>query len=389
MLSATIVGLGLEGLTREPTPPSRVLAARAVLAAAADAGLAPEAIDGLLVCRSGGASEADLGLNLQRSAVLPNLKLLQVSYAEGASAAANIQLAAMAVTHGLASAVACVFADAPLSPGLSAREAFGQRKTATGLDSLRYAAGLFGGAGIFALAARRYMEICDAKAEHFGAVAVAARAWAQDNPLAVFRRPLTLEDYLAARWIAEPLRLYDCAVPVNGAIAVIVTRPELAADLRKPPVHILGMGQGHPGTPDQAGFDREIGGGGAIARDTAFRMAGVSLKDIDICQFYDAFTYLTLNSLESYGFCGRGEAGEFVLSGATSPGGILPVNTGGGHLSGYYLQGMTPVSEAVIQLRGEAGARQCARRDVALVTNEGGRLDHHACLILSPHRRGT
>jgi acetyl-CoA acetyltransferase len=383
VLNAAIVGLGLEGLTRDATPPSRTLAARAVLSAAADAGIAPDAIDGLLVCRSGGATEADLGLNLQRSAVLPNLRLLQVSYAEGASAVANIQIAAMAVSHGLANTVACVFADAPLTPGRSSREAFGQRKSAAGLESLRYAAGLFGGAGIFALSARRYMELYGATNEHFGAVALAARAWARDNPLAVFRDPLTIDDYLASRWIAEPLRLYDCAVPVNGAIAVLVTTVQRAADLGQPPVYVLGMGQGHPGALEQSGFERGLRGGAPIARDTAFSMADVTLADISLCQFYDAFTFMTLNALEAYGFCQPGEAGDFVASGAIGPGGKLPVNTGGGHLSGYYLQGMTPVSEAVIQLRGHAGARQCDRRDFALVTNEGGRLDHHACLVLS------
>ncbi len=385
MLNAAIVGLGMEGLTRAPTASARTLAARAVLAAAADAGLQPQEIDGLLVCRSGGASEAELGLNLQRAAVLPNLKLLQVSYAEGASSIANIQLAAMAVTHGLATAVACVFADAPLANGASSREAFGQRKAAEGLDSLRYTAGLFGGAGIFALAASRYIARYGATPEQFGAVAIAARAWARMNPSAVFREPLTLETYLASRWIAEPLRLYDCATPVNGAIAVIVTTAERAADLARPAVHILGMGQGHPGAPDQAGFEREIGGGGAAAGATAFAMARIGVDDVDLCQFYDAFTYITLNTLEAYGFCEPGEAGGFVADGRIAPGGALPVNTGGGHLSGFYLQGMTPVSEAVIQLRGDGGERQCPKTDIALVTNEGGRFDHHACLVLSPH----
>src|SRR5277367_5003251 len=119
------------------------------------------------------------------------------------------------------------------------------------------------------------------------------------------------------------------------------------------------MGQGHPGTPDLAGAERETTSGGLVARDIAFAMAGVGLADIDMCQIYDAFTYSTLLTLEEYGFCGRGEAQDFVRDGRIAPGGALPVNTGGGHLSGYYLQGMTPVSEGVIQARGQAGARQC------------------------------
>ncbi|MBJ7411299.1 MULTISPECIES: thiolase family protein [unclassified Phenylobacterium] len=389
MLDATIVGLGLEGITREPTASARVLAARAVLAAAADAGLPCESIDGLLVCRSGGATEADLGLELQRTLSLRDLRLLQVSYAEGASAIANIQLAAMAVSHGMASAVACVFADAPLTPGRTGRQAFAQRKAAAGLDSLRYAAGLFGGAGLFSLPTRRYIDRYGASPEDFGAVAVTTRGWAGLNPLATFRQPLTMEQYLASKFIAEPLRLYDCAAPVNGAVAVIVTRSDRAAHLARPPIHILGMGQGHPGELDQAGGDRGLHSGAAAARATAFRMAGVDLSDIDFCQFYDAFTLLTLTALEAYGFCDPGEAGAFIRSGATAPGGALPVNTGGGHLSGFYLQGMTPVAEAVIQLRGDAGERSCPRRDIGLVTNEGGQLDHHANLVLSRQRRAA
>jgi acetyl-CoA acetyltransferase len=198
-----------------------------------------------------------------------------------------------------------------------------------------------------------------------------------------------MEDYLASRWIVEPFRLYDCANPVNGAIAVVVTTAERAADLKQPPVHILGMGQGHPGTPDFRGAPREISGGGVLAKETAFRMAGIGVGDVDIAQIYDAFTYSTLVVLEDYGFCGRGEAKNFVMDGRIAPGGTLPVNTGGGHLSGYYVQGMTPVSEGVIQARGHGGARQCAKRDVVLVTNDGGCLDYHACLVLSPERKSA
>jgi acetyl-CoA acetyltransferase len=304
----------------------------------------------------------------------------------GASSIAAIHTAALAVSAGLASAVACVFADAPIKPGRPSRESFGRVKTSRGIDGLRYSAGLFGGPAVYALAARRYMAAYGATSESLAAVALAARAWAQANPRAVFRSPLTREDYFASRWIVEPFRLYDCAVPVNGAIAVIVTTAERAADLAQTPVHLLGAGQGHRGEPDRRGHEPSLSSGGGLAKATAFRMAGVETADIDVCQIYDAFTYSTLVTLEEYGFCGRGEAKDFVLDGAIAPGGRLPVNTGGGHLSGYYLQGMTPVSEAVLQARGDAGARQCARHDLVLATNDGGRFEHHACLVMSRHR---
>src|SRR5690606_22853298 len=188
--------------------------------------------------RSGAASEEDLGLDLRRVIGLRNLRLLQVVFAEGASAVSAIQTAALAIGTGMASTVACVFADAPLEPGRPARRSFGRVKVSRGIAGLRYTAGLFGGAAIYAMAARRYMETFGAKAESFGWVALAARRWAQLNPRAVFREPLTMEAYLSARWIVEPLRLYDCAVPVNGGIAVVITSAERAPDLKQPPVYI-------------------------------------------------------------------------------------------------------------------------------------------------------
>ena len=370
-------------------PPTMVVAARAVRAAAEDAGLTLRDLDGLIVCRSGNATEADLGLELARLMGLRDLRLLQAVYAEGASSVAAIQMAAMAVSFGLATRVACVFADARLEPGRAARDSFGTAKSVDGIGELRYAAGLFGGPAVYAMAARRYIATYGAPPEAFGAVALAARQWAMMNPRAMFRQPLTMAAYLASRPIVEPLRLFDCAMPVNGGIAVVVTTGERADDLRQPPVHIIGMGQGHPGTPDQAGSERELTSGGRVARDGAFAMAGIALGDVDICEIYDAFTYSTLLTLEEYGFCGRGEAAAFVRDGRIAPGGTLPVNTGGGHLSGFYLQGMTPVAEGVIQARGQAGARQCIRHDIVLATNEGGRFDHHGCLVLSPHRRAA
>ncbi|MCZ4314820.1 thiolase family protein [Comamonadaceae bacterium G21597-S1] len=383
---AAITGLGMVGLTRDTPGPADNLACQAVLAAMADAGLDHADVDGLIVCRSGAASESDLGLALQRTLALRDLSLLQVLHGEGTSVVQAVQTAAMAVHHGAARQVAVVFADAPMQAGRPASKSFGRIKSSRGIGGLRYAAGLFGGASVHALAARRHMEVFGTREEHFGAVAIHTRRWAMMNPQAVLRDALTMEEYLAARWIAEPLRLYDCAMPVNGAIAVIVGDATRAATDAHEPVYILGFGQGHPGTPERRGFEPELHSGAAHARDIAFDMAGLAVRDVDLCQIYDAFSYMTLLTLEEYGFCRPGEGGAFIASGATGPGGSLPVNTGGGHLSGFYLQGMTPLAEGVIQARGQAGERQCARHDVVLVTNEGGRFDHHACVLLSPHR---
>ena len=382
---AAITGLGMVGLKRDTTGPADVLARQAVMAAIADAGLRHTDLDGLVVCRSGAASESDLGLGLQRTLALRDLSLLQVLHGEGTSVVQALQTAAMAVGAGLARHVAVVFADTPMKADVPAGKSFGRVKSSRGIKGLRYTAGLFGGAAVHALAARRHMHLYGTREEHFGAVAIQTRRWAMLNPRAVLRGELTMQAYLAARWIAEPLRLYDCAMPVNGAIAAIVSQAERAPDLAQPPVYMPGFGQGHPGLPEQRGFEPEVTSGAVRARNTAFAMAGITLANVDLCQIYDAFSYITLLTLEQYGFCKKGEGGPFVASGATGPGGCLPTNTGGGHLSGFYLQGMTPLAEGVIQARGQAGERQCARHDVVLVTNEGGRFDHHACVLLSPH----
>jgi acetyl-CoA acetyltransferase len=118
------------------------------------------------------------------------------------------------------------------------------------------------------------------------------------------------------------------------------------------------------------------------------KMAGVTTADIDVCQIYDCYTFTVLVTLEDYGFCAKGEGGPFAASGALGPGGTLPVNTGGGQLSGYYMWGMTPLSEAVIQARGQGGDRQAPSNDVILVTGNGGILDHHGTLVVSPHAKG-
>lgn len=375
---AAISGLGMTEMTRTFTKPARSLAVDAILAATADAGLEPADIDGLLINRSPVADPGTLSLGLQHDAGLSNLRLLNVLDGEGSSALQMIQFAALAVRERMATHVVCVFADDPLSDGQSAGAAFAAGPDLTGGEGLEAAYGSFGWVTPYAMVTRRHMGLYGTKPEALGTIAVDTRRWATLNDKAVSRVPITLDAYFQSPWIADPLRILDCARPVNGAIAVVVTSEDRARDLRQPPVHVLGMGQGHTGNPLLVDSRPDLTTGALLAGRTAYAMAGVSPGDIDMCQFYDAFTIVTLLSLEDYGFCEKGEGGEFVL------GDHLPVNTSGGHLSGYYMQGMTPLSEAVLQARGQAGARQCPRRDLILVTGQGGVLDFHSCLILSP-----
>ncbi len=389
---AAIAGLGMTSLGRVYGSTPRRLAAGAVRAAAADAGMAVGDRDGLLIC-PGITGGVDVGLAGQLG--MTDLSLLAVINSFGASATMAVQTAALAVTSGSARAVACVFADTPLREGVPAGSAFGRGDDGRGGSAppeRHGLAGLTGGYGFssvsvwYAMAARRHMERYGTTSEQLGAIAVAQRQWAAGNPLAQYRDPITLQDHQRSRWVADPLHLLDCSLVTNGAIAVIVTSAQAAARGPRPPVHVWGWGQGHPGQPWRHGSDFGLTTGAVQAGRAAMAMARISAADITMCQIYDCYTYTVLVTLEDYGFCTKGDGGPFAASGVLAPGGALPVNTGGGQLSGYYMWGFTPLSEAVIQARGDGGDRQCAAPDVICVSGNGGILGHHGTLILSPHR---
>jgi len=380
------VAIGGLGITRQGKvfDHSHVgFAVEAVHLALEDAGLGRDDLDGLLV--NPGLSWGDLGMasfQLQQAMGLRNLRLSSSMSAGGATAAAMIQHATQAIAAGLCRTVACVFSDAPLKPprpreskrdgGSAAAYAFGR-----GLEA---AYGQFGVNAMYANVARRHMYLYGTTNDHLGSIAVAQRQWANRNPLAQFHdTPMTLEDYHRSRWIVEPFHLFDCCLVSNGGLAVIVTSSEQARDLKQPPVYVWGMGQGHPGG-DPA---ETLTSGASLAKDTAFRMAGIDLADIDVVELYDCYTFTVLVCLEDYGFCKKGEGGPFVADGRIAPGGSLPVNTGGGQLSSFYMWGMTPISEAIIQLRGAGAERQIPDAQLALVSGNGGILSTHSTLVLA------
>jgi acetyl-CoA acetyltransferase len=378
--TAAVVGAGLTEVGKVYGRSARSLAAEAVRLAVADAGLTLGQIDGLLI---NAGKTSGLDLSLARHLGLRDLRMLSEVNALGASAGAMVAQATMAVLSGAASAVACVFADTPRQPGAAAGAAYQQTSLqATGFRSAETAAGFRSVNHRYALAASRYMHAFGVTQDQLGAVAVGQRAWAVHNPAAQMRTPLTLEEYRRSRWIVEPLHLLDCCLVSNGGAAVVVTTTERAGALRQPPVQVLGWGQAHPGTLWQRGSDFGLVTGAALSGPAALKMAGLAPADIDLREIYDCYTYTVLVTLEDYGFCGKGEAGELAASGALAPGGALPTNTGGGQLSAYYLWGMTPLMEAVTQVRGQAGARQTARHDTAIVSGNGGLLDHHATLVM-------
>ncbi|MCW2943463.1 MAG: hypothetical protein JWR24_180 [Actinoallomurus sp.] len=386
MTDTAIAGLGMTELGKVYGRSPRRLAADAVRGAAADAGLALADLDGLIV--SSGMSGSP-GIELAGTLGLRDLRLLTQMNSFGATTGAMVSYAAAMIQSGAASAVACAFADAPLSPERSSGSAYHRDAPEWhGLGGLNAALGFRSVNAFYALAARRHMERYGTTSEQLGAIAVSTRQWAARNPLAQMRDPISLDDHQRSRWVVEPLHLLDCCLVSNGGIAVIVTSAERARDLAQPPVHVWGWGQGHPGHRMARGSDFGLTTGATISGPAALKMAGITASEITVCQIYDCYTYTTLVSLEDYGFCAKGEGGAFAASGALGPGGALPTNTGGGQLSAYYMWGMTPLSEAVIQARGQGGERQVARNDVTLVSGNGGILDHHSTLIVSPHAKG-
>jgi acetyl-CoA acetyltransferase len=374
-----IAGLGMTAIGKVYGRTPADFAADAVRRAVADAGLRLADVDGLLT--SSGVT-GGISVDLQRDLGLNDLRMLSHLQSYGATAGTMMQVAALAVLSGTASVVACVFADSPLQPDRSAGAAYGTRRAPAGWWGLLGASGVIGANPMYALAARRHMARFGTTTEQLGHVAVAQRAWAALNPAAQQREPITLADHQASRWIAEPLRLLDCCLVSNGGIAVIVTSAERAAELAQPPVHVLGWAQSHPGHYLRRHPDFGLVTGAATAGPAALDMAGVALADVDVVQLYDCYTYTVLVTLEDYGFCAKGDGGPFVASGVLGPTGKLRLNTGGGQLSGYYLWGMTPVAEAIIQARGQAGERQVDQHDIVLVSGNGGVLDHHATLVL-------
>lgn len=234
----------------------------------------------------------------------------------------------------------------------------------------------------YALAASRHMHDYGTTREQLAEVALAARAWAQRNPAAFRREPLTREAVLASRPISDPLTKADCCLVTDGGGALVLVAAERAPDLPAPPVYLLGVGAAI--SHRQIANMPDLTATCAVESGRqAYAMAGLGPEDMDTAQLYDAFTINTILFLEDLGFCAKGEGGRFVEEGAIAPGGRLPVNTSGGGLSCNHpgMYGLFPMIEAVEQLRGSAGERQVPGAEVALAHANGGVLSAQATAI--------
>ncbi len=237
--------------------------------------------------------------------------------------------------------------------------------------------------------ASRHMHEYGTTSEQLGMVAVSHRRWACLNPDAqMYGRPIELEDYFASPVVVEPYHLLDMCLVSDSGAAFVITTAERARDLPKQPVYVLGVGFGE--AMEQLWWDKQNYTTLAVqtAKDAAFGHAGLQLSDVDVAQLYDCFTTEVVMQVEDYGWCAKGEGGPFIAAGNIAPGGTIPVNTGGGLLSGSYMADWTPFMEAVTQLRGAGGKRQVADAQVALVSGHGGEIlrpgmcSTHAALLL-------
>lgn len=235
----------------------------------------------------------------------------------------------------------------------------------------------------YALAASRHMHEFGTRREDLAEIAVAARQWAMLNPKAWSRKPLSVQDVLAAPAVSSPLGVKDCCLVTDGGGALVMVRADRARDLARPPVYLLGHGDAQEHMAISAMPDL-TSTGAARSAAAAYAMAGVGPEDIDVAQLYDAFTITTLLFLEDLGFCAKGEGGAFVRDGGIAPGGRLAVNTSGGGLSYCHpgMFGLLLVVEAVRQLRGECGPRQVPGAELAVAHGNGGVLAAESTLVL-------
>jgi acetyl-CoA acetyltransferase len=238
--------------------------------------------------------------------------------------------------------------------------------------------------GHYALIAARHMYQYGTKPEQLAEVAVAARRWAQLNPKAWKREPLTVENVLASPLICDPLHKLDCCLITDGGGAVVLTNAARARDAAKPPVRVLGAGESHTHWNITQMPDMTVTAGVVSGRE-AFGMAGIGPHDVDVLQPYDAFTITVLLALEDLGFCQKGEGGDFVEGGRLAPGGELPAMTSGGGLSYNHpgALGVLLLVEAVRQLRGEAGERQVPDAEIAVAHGIGGLFSSSATVVLA------
>lgn len=348
-----------------------------MLAALADAGLAPGDVDGLATHHVLDSVSPHV---LSRTLGLTGVEWLHEEYGGGSKSHVILEHAAHAIHAGAAD---CVVVYRALN-GRSGHRMGGSGGAAMALPESDYERphGLLAPVQIYALMARAHMQAYGTTADQLGTVGVVQRQYAHRNDRAMQRDLTSLDDYRAAPMVADPFRLLDCCLETDGACAVVLVSAERARDLVQRPVRIAAA-RSRVGWNLVSGsrFDLTVTPAADLA-PLLFRDADLTPTDVDVAELYDCFSYTVIAQLEDYGFCAKGEGGPLVESGATGPGGRIPVNTHGGFLSEGYLHGLNHLCEAVDQLRGTAGARQVPDARVALSTGQPGYATGVAAAVL-------
>ena len=366
---AAIAGIGATEFSKDSGRSELQLAAEAVAAAIADAGLTPSDVDGLVTY----TMETNPEIQVAQAVGIGDLSFFSRIHYGGGAACATVQQAAMAVATGVADVVVAYRAFNERSGHRFGAGRAQWAPTAEGTAMGWYTAfGFRTPAAWVAMFARRYMHTYGATSEDFGRVSVADRRHAATNPAAYFYgKPITLADHQASRMVVDPLRLLDCCQETDGGQALVITSVERARDLPQRPAVIAAAAQGAGRDQESmTSFYRDDITGleemGVVA-DQLWRQSGLRPDDIQTAVLYDHFTPFVLTQLEELGFCKRGEAKDFVADGNIELGGGLPINTHGGQLGEAYLHGMNGIAEAVRQVRGTA-VNQIERVDHVLVT---------------------
>jgi acetyl-CoA acetyltransferase len=370
---AAIVGIGQTTFSKNSGVSELSLAVEAVSKAIDDAGIDPSQVDGY----SSFTLDTNDEVDISRAVGTGDATFFsRVGYGGGACIGI-IQHAAMALATGAAKYVVCYRALNGRSGQRYSEGVSGDIVTADLIHWSWYMPwGLMTPASWVAMFTQRYMHQYGAKAEDLAQVALSTRKHAVNNPNAFFyQRPLSMDDYMNARWIAEPLRLFDCCQETDGGVAVVLTTPERAKDCKNKPALIRAVAQGFGAEQEQmTSFYRDD-----IARllemelvaKQLYEVSGLGPDDIDAAVIYDAFTSIVLWQLEAFGFCGPGEAKDFVQNGNLEVGGRLPSNTHGGQLSEAYIHGVNGIAEGVRLIRGTS-TNQPEKNDTVLVTGGVG-----------------
>ena len=370
---AAIAGIGETTYSKNSGVSELALATEAVRKAIDDAGIEPSEVDGLVTYTMDSSDEVEVA----RTVGLGDLTYWsQVNYGGGA-AIGTVAHAAMAVATGAAKNVVVYRA---LNGRSGQRMGQGVSGSIISSDLIHWSwympFGLLTPASWIALQAQLYMEKYGATAEHLGHVAISQRKHALNNPNAAMKdKPMTMDDYMNSRMICEPLRLFDCCQEDDGGCAILVTSPERARDMKQPSVMIRAVTQASfEGQEQMTSFYRddlawlpEM----ELAAQRVYEMSGLTAKDMDAACLYDAFTPEVLMQLEAFGFCGKGEAKDFVTEDSLCVGGALPNNTHGGLLSEAYLHGVNNIVEGVRQVRGTS-CNQPGNVEHTLVTSGVG-----------------